>query len=223
MRCISAVVMVAMLTLSDVAAAQQSAPPPQSGAGATTGAPQTGSGSPQGAGGSAQGPAAASTAPGPPRTFTAPAGLLFNTVRSERVADFEKAMAYVQEALAKSTDPRVQEQARGWHMFKASEPGPNNTVLYVFELNPTVVGADYGLGRILADAFPDQAQLQEIWRLYTGSVTSGGSLLNLTPLMPSLKPLNGPRNDSDTPATTTPATQTPPIGASPNVPPPQER
>ena len=214
----AAVAMAAMLTLGDVAAAQQVAlqgqPPSPS-----PGAPQGSGGSRQNPGGPSQGTTPSSTAPGPPRTFTAPAGLLFNTVRPERVADFEKAMAYVQEALAKSTDPRVQEQARGWHMFKATEPGPNNTVLYVFELNPTVVGADYGLGRILADAFPDQAQLQEIWRLYTGSVTSGGSLLNLTPLTPSLKPLEGPRNDSDTP----PAPQTPPIGASPNVPPPQDR
>jgi hypothetical protein len=54
-------------------------------------------------------------------------------------------------------------------------------VLYVFLLDPTVMGADYSLGRILADAYPDQAKLQEIWKLYSGSVT-GGSLLNLTPV-----------------------------------------
>ena len=45
-------------------------------------------------------------------------------------------------------------------------------------------GADYSLGRILADAYPDQAKLQEIWKLYSGSVT-GGSLLNLTPVKPA--------------------------------------
>ena len=75
-------------------------------------------------------------------------------------------------------------------MFKAAESGPSSTVLYVFVLDPTVPGADYGLGRILADAFPDQAQLQEIWKLYTGAVT-GGSLLNLTPVQvvePTPKP-----------------------------------
>ena len=221
MRVISVVAIAAVLML-DVAAAQQSTPPGQAGSPAPpAGGPQSPGGSPQGAGGSTPAAGASAAAPGPPRTFTAPVGLLFNTVRSERVADFEKAMAYVQEALAKSTDPRVQAQARGWHMYKASEPGPNNTVFYMFELNPTVVGADYGLGRILADAFPEQAQLQEIWRLYTSSVTSGGSLLNLTPIMPTLKPLNGPRNDKDTPPT--PDAQTPPIGAGQNVPPPQGR
>jgi hypothetical protein len=52
----------------------------------------------------------------------------------------------------------------------------------VFLFDPTVPGADYGLGRILASAFPDQTKLQEIWKLYTDSLASGGSLLNLTPL-----------------------------------------
>ncbi len=161
--------------------------------------------------------APAPAAPGPPRTFSAPVGLIFNTVRPERVADFEKAMGYVQAALGKSTDPRVQAQARGWRMFKASEPGPNGTVLYVFEFDPAVSGADYGLGRILADAFPDTAQLQEIWRLYTGAVTSGGTLLNLTPLMPPAPSAGEPRGTTSPPAT--PDTTTPPIDANPNVPP----
>jgi hypothetical protein len=48
-----------------------------------------------------------------------------------------------------------------------------------------VQGADYGLGRILAEAFPDQTKLQEIWKLYTDSLAGGGSLLSLTPVPPS--------------------------------------
>ena len=133
-----------------------------------------------------QPPTAQPPAPTPapqPRTFTAPVGLLFNTVRPDRVDDFEKAMGYLQAALASSTNERVRAQAAGWRVFKAAEAGPNNAVLYVFVLDPTVPGADYSLGRILADAYPDQAKLQEIWKLYSGSVT-GGSLLNLSPLKP---------------------------------------
>src|SRR5436190_22149279 len=37
-----------------------------------------------------------------PRTFTGTAGLLFNTVRPERVTDFELLLSEVQQALAKS-------------------------------------------------------------------------------------------------------------------------
>src|SRR5688572_7725852 len=128
-------------------------------------------------------PAAPAPVPPQPRTFTAPVGLLFNTVRADRVDDFERAMAYLQAALASSTDERVRAQAAGWRVFKAAEAGPNNAVLYVFVLDPTVSGADYSLGRILADAYPDQAKLQEIWKLYSSAVT-GGSLLNLNPLKP---------------------------------------
>jgi hypothetical protein len=131
---------------------------------------------------------APATQPALPRTFTAPAGVLFNTVRADRVADFEKVMGYLQAALASSASESVRAQARGWRVFKAAEPGPSGTVLYVFVLDPTMPGADYGLGRILADAYPDQAQLQEIWKLYNGAVT-GGSLLNLTPVeAPAPKP-----------------------------------
>lgn len=129
-------------------------------------------------------PGAAAPAPAPqPRTFTAPVGLLFNTVRADRVDDFEQAMGYLQAAFASSTNERVRAQAAGWRVFKATEAAPGGAALYVFLLDPTVVGADYSLGRILADAYPDQAKLQEIWKLYSGSVT-GGSLLNLTPVKP---------------------------------------
>ena len=125
------------------------------------------------------------------RTFAAPVGLLFNTVRAERVKDFEIFLAYLRAALDKATDPGVQAQARGWRMLRATEPGPNSTVLYVFVLDPTVAGADYSLGRIMADAYPDAVQLSEIWKLYTSSVVGGGSLLNLTPLKPTLPPPPG--------------------------------
>ena len=116
------------------------------------------------------------------RTFTAPMGIIMNAVRPERVSDFEKVVGYLQTALSASSDATIRAQAQGWRVLKASEPGPNGTVLYVFLFDPAVPGADYGLGRILADAFPDQNKLQEIWKLYTDSLASGGSLLNLTPL-----------------------------------------
>jgi hypothetical protein len=116
------------------------------------------------------------------RTFTAPSGLIFNAVRPDRVVDFELVIGYLQAAFEKSTDTWVREQAKGWRVFKATEPGPNGSVLYVFAIDPAVPGADYGLGRILADAYPDQ--IEKIWALYTGSQASGGSLLNLSPVQP---------------------------------------
>ena len=131
---------------------------------------------------SSRSPRCACTATTSVRTFTAPAGIILNAVRPERVADFEKLIGYLQAALATSSDATVRAQAEGWRVLKASEPGPNGVALYVFLFDPTVAGADYGLGRILAAAYPDQTKLQEIWKLYTDSLATGGSLLNLTPV-----------------------------------------
>ncbi|MDO8794798.1 MAG: hypothetical protein Q7J25_09280, partial [Vicinamibacterales bacterium] len=134
------------------------------------------------------------------RSFTAKAGLLFNAVRPERVLDFETVIGLLQDALEKSTDPAVRAQANGWHVFKATEPGPNGTVMYVFVVDPAIAGADYGLGRILSEAYPDR--IMEIWKLYTGALAGGGSLLNLSPVVP-------PPPTAATPTITEPATVIP--------------
>jgi hypothetical protein len=153
-------------------------------------------------------PAPAATAS---RTFTAPVGLLFNTVRPDKVEDFERVLGYVQAALEKSGDAKDRAQWKGWRVFKAAEPGPGGSVLYVFLLDPAVANADYGLGRLLADAYPDTAQLQEIWKLYTGAITGGGSLLNLSPVTP-IAPTGPP---SATPPPATPTERPTPADADP--------
>lgn len=194
-RVVSAAVVAIVMTAS-VAAAQAPAEP--------TGPPSVPS---------AAVPAGAPAAPvavTPPltRSLTTKAGLLFNTVRPERVADFETVLWYLEQALRQSTDPTVRAQAQGWKVFKAVEPGPNASVLYVFVLDPAVPRADYGLGRILADAYPDK--VQEIWRLYQGAVSSGGSLLNLAPLeLKAPAPLTPP-GASGRPAAAPPARTPPP-------------
>jgi len=148
------------------------------------------------------------------RTFTTPAGMILNAVRPERVADFEKVIGYLHAALESSNNPTVREQAKGWRVLKASETGPNGAVVYVFLLEPTVAGAEYGLGRILAEAYPDQAKLQEIWKLYTDSLASGGSLLSLTPVkigVPEATPLQG-KPETGKPETDKPETGKPETG-----------
>jgi hypothetical protein len=134
---------------------------------------------PSGAKPSAGAPAPSATAA---RTFTAPVGILFNTVRADKAADFERLVASVRKTLESSTDPKLQAMAKGWQFHKAAEPGPGNSVLYVFIIDPVVPGEDYGLGRVLSSGSTDTVALQEIWKLYTGSVTGGGSLLNLSPI-----------------------------------------
>ncbi len=140
------------------------------------------------------------------RTFTAPVGLVFNTVRPERVADFERLLAEVQTALANSKNPATQAQAKGWRFYKAAEAVSGGAVMFVFVIDPVVPGADYSLGKVLVEAFPDPAKLQEVWALYTGSVTGGGSLVNLSPVSATVKPPTAP----ETAPAAVPAAQQPP-------------
>ena len=149
------------------------------------------------------------------RTFTGSTGIIFNAVRTERVVDFELVIGYLQAALEKSTDARVREQARGWRMFKAAEPGPNGTVLYAFVIDPAVPGTEYALGPILSEAYPDQ--IEQIWKLYQGALAGAGSqtLLNLTPVKPPPLPPPGSAPTSAPPADVRP---TPPADGQPTPP-----
>ena len=142
------------------------------------------------------------------RTFTAPVGLLFNTVRPDKALDFERLVSAVRAALEASTDPKLREIAKGWKFYKATEAGPANSVLYVFIIDPVVPGEDYGLGRVLSSGSTDAAALQEIWKLYTGSVTGGGSLLNLSTI-PEPPPEAAPGEKPPAPAAPAPAIQKP--------------
>ena len=173
-------------------------------------------GAPQAPGPTTTGPVlpAAST-----RTFTAPVGMWFLTVRPERAAEFEQVVAHLQAALAKSKDPRTREQAKSWRVLKASEPGPSGTVMYVFVIDATVPGADYGLGGVLASVYTDTTELAEIWRMYTTAVTGGGSLLNLTPIAPKIAPFGTKTTPIPVTPSATPSTAPPPVPTTPPTPP----
>src|SRR5262245_52942314 len=90
---------------------------------------------PSGAASPAAPPPGALASPGPPtaaRAFTAKTGMIFQSVRVDRVADFEAVVGYLQAAMQKSADPQVRAQAQGWRLFKAAEPVGNGMVLFVF-------------------------------------------------------------------------------------------
>lgn len=114
------------------------------------------------------------------RVFGSETGMIFSAVRPEKIADFELVMGRLRQALSGSTDPIRQKQAAGWRIFKATEPGPNATVLYVFVIDPVVKGADYGVAKAIAEAFPTEAV--ELYKLYNGALAGGQTLLNLTPV-----------------------------------------
>lgn len=115
------------------------------------------------------------------RVFASEQGLIFNAIRPDKVMDFETVLAKLRTALADSKDPVRNQQGWGWKIYKAAEPGPNGSVLYVFVMDPAVKGADYGIAKILSEAYPNE--VMDLYRMYTGAfATAGQSLINLQPV-----------------------------------------
>jgi len=137
------------------------------------------------------------------RVFASEQGLIFNAIRPDKVMDFETVLAKLRAALADSKDPVRNQQGWGWKIYKAVEPGPNGSVLYVFVMDPAVKGADYGIAKILSEAYP--SEVMELYRLYTGAfATAGQTLINLQ----SIPAVN--------PASATPGSDGAPAGAAPS-------
>ena len=92
------------------------------------------------------------------RVFGSDAGLVLNFIKADKTADFEAVMGKLKEALNKSDKPERKQQAAGWKLYKASEPGPNGTVLYINFLSPALKGGDYTISKILAEVYPQEVQ-----------------------------------------------------------------
>ena len=111
------------------------------------------------------------------RVFALDGGMVLNFIKADKTADFEAVMGKLKEALNKSAKPERKQQAAGWKVFKAAEPGAGGSVLYVFVIDPSVKGADYTVSTILAEAFP--TEVQAIFKSYSESYASGQNFLNL--------------------------------------------
>jgi 23S rRNA G2069 N7-methylase RlmK/C1962 C5-methylase RlmI len=125
---------------------------------------------------SAQAPSA--QAPPIARVFGSDAGMVLNFIKPDRTADFETIVTRLKEALQKSDKPARKQQAATWKVFRATEPGANGSVLYVFSIDPAVKGADYTVSTILAEAFP--SEVKSLYRQYADAYASGQNFVNLT-------------------------------------------
>ena len=111
------------------------------------------------------------------RTFSGGTGMMLNYINQGATADFENVMRKVAEALQDSDDPERRQQAQGWKVYKAQEPGTGGSVLYVWFIDPTVSGADYAVSQILNEAFP--AEVQALYEQFSGSFAGGQAMVNL--------------------------------------------
>ena len=113
----------------------------------------------------------------PGRVFASDAGMIINTIKADKTADFEMVVGKIKEALQKSENADRKAQAASWRVFRVMEPGPNNSALYVFWIDPPVKGADYTVSKILNEAFP--TEVQALYKTFNDSYAGGQSLLNL--------------------------------------------
>lgn len=111
------------------------------------------------------------------RAFSADAGLIFNTIKPDKTADFEMVMGRLKQALQMSEDPTRKEMADGWKVYKSVEPGPSGNVLYVWIMDPAISAGDYTVSKILADAFP--MEVQELYQKFSEAYATGQNLVNL--------------------------------------------
>lgn len=98
------------------------------------------------------------------------------SIKADKTADFERIMAKVRDALAKSTDPVRRQQLAGWKVMRVKSPLPDGNVAYVHVINPVVHGADYAIMKVLYDEFPNERQ--QLYELYRGALVA---ILSLAP------------------------------------------
>ena len=111
------------------------------------------------------------------RTFSGGTGMMLNYVDASKTSDFEAVMRKLAEGLQNSENPVRNQQAEGWKVYRAQEPGPQNSVLYVWFMDPAVSGADYAVSQILNEAFP--GEVQALYETFNGSFAGGQSMVNL--------------------------------------------
>jgi hypothetical protein len=102
-------------------------------------------------------PAAQAAPAKSPFMFAGDGALVLNYIKPDKTADFESVIGKIKEALAKSEKPERKAQASGWKIFKAAEPGPGGSVLYVWIVDPVVKDVEYSVSAILTEAFPAEA------------------------------------------------------------------
>jgi hypothetical protein len=111
------------------------------------------------------------------RVFASDAGLVLNFVKPDKAADFEAIVGKLREALQKSATPERKKQAASWKVFRAVEPAAHGSIVYVFDIDPAIKGADYTVATILAEAFPND--VQALYNQYLDCYASGQNVVNL--------------------------------------------
>jgi hypothetical protein len=110
--------------------------------------------------------------------FTTGVGLLLGAVKPAATADYESAIQALQTALSADTDTHRVAAAKGWRVFKATEPDAKGNALYIHLMMPTVTGFDYRPSLLLDELVKELAP--DVLSKYQDAFAMPPTKLNLT-------------------------------------------
>lgn len=115
--------------------------------------------------------AAQPAASAPQKTlYTTDSVITIYSVNPGKEADYEKVMATLRDALAKSTAPEAKAQLAGWKVFKSPKPlSQDGAPSYIHIINPVVKGADYNIVQIVYSVSTDDEK-RAFYDLYKGAL-----------------------------------------------------
>ena len=122
--------------------------------------------------GHAQEAAAGSQAAAPQKTLYAnDTVIMIYAINQGKDADYEKVIATLRNALAKSTAPEAKQQLSGWKVVKSPKPlaADATASYYMHIISPVVKGADYSIVNIVYAASTDDEK-RAFYDLYKGAL-----------------------------------------------------
>ena len=111
------------------------------------------------------------------RIFTAEAGMVFHPIQPDKTEDFEMVLRRVRDALHESESALRRNQPENWKVYQAVEPGPQDSVLYIFVIDPALEEADYTIGNILREELPLEAQT--LYETFASCYAYSPSMINM--------------------------------------------
>jgi hypothetical protein len=100
------------------------------------------------------------------------------SVNPGKEADYEKVIATLRAALAKSTAPEAKQQLESWKVIRTPKPlGQDGAPTYIHIISPVVKGADYNIVQIVYAVSTDDEK-RAFYDLYKGALK--GALSQMT-------------------------------------------
>ena len=123
--------------------------------------------------------ATAQAAPAKPaaQTYSADSVIVMYAINPGKEADYEKVIATLRAALAKSTAPEAKQQLASWRVVKSEKPLTPDGTTYIHIISPVVKGADYSISNIVYAVSTDDEK-RAFYELYKGALKGALSQIN---------------------------------------------